>query len=170
MRGNYYHARNCLAIPNLLNSAEKPCWRSHIALPCDGCQLQSPLLAQTIAGMDNQSQTAASPLNPFGPGTMVVATLANPREKFWGAILSLNAEGLRLRGIELPSFEALVALVKDGEPFSLGVVFFPMPPVERMELDLPDGNIPSLSQRFTAKAGLDPVTLLRSSSPVDVAK
>jgi hypothetical protein len=27
-----------------------------------------------------------------------------------------------------------------------------------------------LSQRFTAKTGLDPVTLLRSSSPVDVAK
>jgi hypothetical protein len=42
--------------------------------------------------------------------------------------------------------------------------------VERMELDLPDGNIPSLSQRFTAKTGLDPVTLLRSSSPVDAVK
>jgi hypothetical protein len=33
-----------------------------------------------------------------------------------------------------------------------------------MELDLPDGNIPSLSQRFTAKTGLDPVTLLQSDS------
>jgi len=91
---------------------------------------------------------------------MVVTTLGNPREKFWGAILSLSAEGLSLRGIELPSFEDLVAMVKDGEPFSLGVVFFPMHRVERMELDLPDGNIPSLSQRFTAKTGLDPVTLL----------
>src|SRR6201998_935279 len=109
-------------------------------------------------------------VHPFRPGTMVVTTLANPREKFWGAILSLSAEGLSLRGIELASFEDLVALVKDGEPFSLGVGFFPMPRVERMELDLPDGNIPSLSQRFTAKTGLDPVTLLRSSSPVDVAK
>ena len=97
---------------------------------------------------------------------MVVATVANPREKFWGAILSLSPEGLSLRGIELASFEDLVAMVKDGEPFSLGVVFFPMHRVERMELDLPDGNIPSLSQRFTAKTGLDPVTLLQSSSPV----
>lgn len=98
--------------------------------------------------------------NPFQPGTMVVVTLSNPREKLWGAILALSAEGLSMRGIELASFEDLVALVKDGEPFSLGVVFFPMHRVERMELDLPDGNIPSLSQRFTAKTGLDPANML----------
>ena len=95
---------------------------------------------------------------------MVVTTLAEPREKFWGAILSLSPEGLSLRGIELASFEDLVALIKDGEPFSLSVVFFPMHRVERMELDLPDGNIPSLSQRFTSKTGLDPVSLLRAES------
>ena len=91
---------------------------------------------------------------------MVVVTLSNPREKLWGAILALSPEGLSLRGIELASFEDLVALVKDGEPFSLGVVFFPMHRVERMELDLPDGNIPSLSQRFAAKTGLDPANML----------
>jgi hypothetical protein len=102
------------------------------------------------------------PSNPFQSGTMVVLTLANPREKFWGAILALTAEGLSLRGIELASFEDLVALIKEGEPFSLGVVFFPMHRVERMELDLADGNIPSLSQRFTSKTGLDPVTMLTS--------
>jgi len=99
-------------------------------------------------------------VSPFQPGTMVVVTLANPREKFWGAILALSTEGLSLRGIELASFEDLVALIKEGEPFSLGVVFFPMHRVERMELDLADGRIPSLSQRFTAKTGLNPVTML----------
>jgi hypothetical protein len=113
--------------------------------------------------MEKPSPPQAS-ANPFRPGIMVVATLGNPREKFWGAILALSAEGLSLRGIELASFEDLVALVKEGEPFSLGVVFFPMHRVERMELDLPDGNIPSLSQRFTAKTGLDPATLLRADS------
>src|SRR5580704_87735 len=101
--------------------------------------------------------------SPFHAGTMVVVTLANPREKFWGAILTLRMEGLSLRGIELASFEDLVALVKDGEPFSLGVVFFPMHRVERMELDLPDGSIPSLSQRFATKTGLDPATLLAAA-------
>src|SRR5579883_1586983 len=65
--------------------------------------------------MENPSPPAAA--SPFRPGTMVVVTLANPREKFWGAILALSPEGLSLRGIELASFEDLVALVKDGEPF-----------------------------------------------------
>lgn len=103
--------------------------------------------------------------SPFQAGTMVVVTLANPREKFWGAILALSAEGLSLRGIELASFEDLVVLVKESEPFSLGVVFFPMHRVERMELDLPDGSIPSLSQRFTAKTGLDSAALLAAAKP-----
>lgn len=91
---------------------------------------------------------------------MVVVTLGNPREKFWGAILALTPEGLSLRGAELASFEDLVAMVKDGEPFSPGVVFFPMHRLERMELDLPDGSLPSLSQRFAAKTGFDPAVLL----------
>ncbi|HXM62616.1 MAG TPA: hypothetical protein VN950_17285 [Terriglobales bacterium] len=98
--------------------------------------------------------------NPFRPGIMVLVTLGNPREKFWGAILSLSPEGLSLCGVELASFDDLVSLVKDGEPFSPGVVFVPMHRVERMELDLPDGNIPSLSQRFASKTGLDPAGVL----------
>jgi hypothetical protein len=104
--------------------------------------------------------SGSSGVGPFQPGTMVVATLGNPREKFWGVILSLTSEGLSLRGAELASFEDLVAMVKEGEPFSPGVVFFPMHRLERMELDLPDGSLPSLSQRFTEKTGLDPGVLL----------
>jgi hypothetical protein len=91
---------------------------------------------------DSLNQAAG---NPFRPGIMVLVTLGNPREKFWGAILSLTPEGLSLRGVEL---------------FSPGVVFLPMHRLERMELDLPDGSIPSLSQRFTSKTGLDPATVL----------
>ena len=98
--------------------------------------------------------------NPFRPGIMVLVTLGNPREKFWGAILSLTPEGLGLSGVELASFDDLVSLVKDGEPFSPGVVFFPMHRLERMELDLPDGSIPSLSQRFASKTGFDPAAVL----------
>ena len=117
-------------------------------------KLQSVAPMETIANVEQVRS-----LNPFQPGTMVVVTLAEPREKFWGAILALSVEGVSLRGIELASFEDLVALVKDGEPYSLSVVFFPMHRVERMELDLPDGSIPSLSQRFTAKTGLDPASM-----------
>ena len=85
---------------------------------------------------------------------MVLVTLGNPREKFWGAVLALTGEGLSLSGIELASFEGA------GDPPTSGVVFFPMHRIERMELDLPDGNIPSLFQRFTAKTGMDPAVVL----------
>jgi hypothetical protein len=94
---------------------------------------------------------------------MVVVTLGNPRDKFWGMILALAAEGLGVSGIELASFEDLVVMVKDGESFSPAVVFFPMHRIERIELDLPDGSLPSLSQRFSAKTGLDPAALLGSA-------
>lgn len=97
---------------------------------------------------------------PFLPGSMVVVTLGNPRDKFWGMVLALAAEGLNVSGIELASFEDLVVMVKDGESFTPAVVFFPMHRIERIELDLPDGSLPSLSQRFAAKTGIHPAALL----------
>lgn len=100
---------------------------------------------------------------PFLRGAMVVVTLGNPRDKFWGMILSLAPEGLSMTGIELASFEDLVVMVKDGESFTPAAVFFPMHRIERIELDLPDGSLPSLSQRFQAKTGLDPAVTLSSA-------
>jgi hypothetical protein len=91
---------------------------------------------------------------------LVIVTLCNPREKFWGMILSLAPEGLSLSGAELASFEDLTVMVKDGEPFTPAVVFFPMHRIERAELDLPDGSLPSLSQRFLAKTGREPSAAL----------
>jgi len=99
---------------------------------------------------------------PFRPGALVIATLANPREKFWGAILHLSTEGLSLRGVDVASFDNLASQIKSGEPFTSGVVFFPMHRVERIELDLPEGNILSLAQRFAEKTGQDPAPLLVS--------
>ena len=111
--------------------------------------------------MTNQHQAAPDAARaPFQPGAIVIATLCNPREKFWGMILALAPEGLSLGGIELASFEDLAVMVKDGEPFTPAVVFFPMHRIERVELDLPDGSLPSLSQRFFAKTGLQPADLL----------
>src|SRR6201997_4485030 len=103
---------------------------------------------------------------PFLPGALVIATLSNPREKFWGMILALAPEGLSLSGAELASFEDLAVMVRDGEPFTPAVVFFPMHRLERVELDLPDGSLPSLSQRFLAKTGLEPSAALAPRSVV----
>ena len=127
---------------------------------------RTPAVALPTLCSDNRIVPDANMSNtpdPFRPGTMVVVTLGNPREKLWGAILSITAEGLSLCGIELASFDDLVSMVKDGESFSPGVVFFPMHRVERMELDRPDGSIPSLSQRFTAKTGLQAADVLNPS-------
>jgi hypothetical protein len=103
---------------------------------------------------------------PFSQGALVIATLSNPREKFWGMILALTPAGLSLSGVELASFEDLAIMVRDGEPFTPAMVFFPMHRIERVELDLPDGNLPSLSQRFLSKTGLEPsAALAPASSP-----
>jgi hypothetical protein len=112
----------------------------------------------------NRSPTQSAH-GPFSAGTMVVVTLGNPRDKFWGMILALAPEGLSLSGAELASFEDLVLMVKDGDSFAPAVVFFPMHRIERIELDLSDGSLSSLSQRFTAKTGLTPQTALSSFTP-----
>lgn len=100
--------------------------------------------------------------DPFSPGALVIVTLAGPREKYWGAILHLSAKGISIRGIDVSSFDDLASQIKNGEPFTSGVIFFPMHRVERIELDLPEGNILSLSQRFAQKTGQDPAPLLVS--------
>jgi hypothetical protein len=100
---------------------------------------------------------------PFVPGALVILTLHNPREKFWGMILALTPEGFSLSGADLASFEDIAAMVKEGEPFTPAVVFFPMHRVERVDLDVSDGNLSSLAHRFHAKTGLDPATALLPS-------
>ncbi len=37
--------------------------------------------------------------------------------------------------------------------------------IERAELDLPDGSLPSLSQRFLSKTGLEPSVALALDQP-----
>jgi hypothetical protein len=117
--------------------------------------LQCSTVAATIYAVPNPIQDA-----PFHPGAMVVATLGNPREKVWGVVLALSPEGLSIGGVELSSFDDFVRMVKDGEPPSSGILFFPLHRIERVELDLPDGSLDSLSQRFQGRTGLDAATLL----------
>ena len=106
--------------------------------------------------------TQHEPASPFRPGAIVIATLSNPREKFWGAILQLSTVGLSMRGVDLSSFDIFIGQIRDGEPFAAGVMFFPMHRVERLELDLPEGTLPSLAQRFAQKTGQDPAPVLVS--------
>ena len=144
---------------------------NHIPFPMfldPSCKVQcSPATIACVKKVDERDAPAAGDENPFQPRTMVVLTLGNPREKFWGVLLALSPEGVSLCGIELASFEDLVSMIKEGEQVSPGVVFFPTHRMERMELDLPDGNISSLCQRFAAKTGLDPVAVFARHQAVE---
>jgi hypothetical protein len=130
---------------------------------CTNDRREATIPAVQISSQRNSSTHRGE--HPFAPGAIVIVTLGNPRDKFWGAVVALTPEGISLCGIELASFEDFVSLVKDGEPFSPGIVFFPMHRVERMELDMPDAGIPSLSQRFARNTGRDPAALLVQQTP-----
>jgi len=98
----------------------------------------------------------------FKAGAVVVATLSNPREKFWGVILALSAAGLTTRAIELASFEDSANMVRGGESFVPSALFFPMHRVERIEIDQTQGSIISLAQRFESRTGLPAEDLFAS--------
>lgn len=102
---------------------------------------------------------AAAAHGPFYTGAMVLLALGDPREKFWGQLLTLSEAGISLRGIDLESFDDSAAMIKAGEPFTPTTVFFPMHRVERMELDVHAGSLPSLCERFRVQTGRDPVRL-----------
>jgi hypothetical protein len=89
--------------------------------------------------------------DPFCHGTIVLITLNHPREKYWGSVIAISTAGISLRGIDLNSFDDFVRQVNAGEPVAPHVVFFPMHRVERMEADMRNGEIPSMSERFENK-------------------
>ena len=90
----------------------------------------------------------------------MLVTLQSPREKFWGAMLSLAPAGVALRGISLVSFEDFARQLRAGESALPLTLFFPMHRVERIELDTDLGDVPSLSRRFEEISGLAAQKLL----------
>jgi len=95
----------------------------------------------------------------FRPGAIVLLTLLSPREKFWGALLAVNSAGIFIRGIPLESFDDFISQLRAEEATAPSTVFFPMHRVERMEMDLSGGSVPSLSERFEQKTGIVPAQL-----------
>jgi hypothetical protein len=87
-------------------------------------------------------------------GQLVLVTLQNPREKFWGILVALTPAGASLRGVDLQSFDDFTQQVKSGEATTASLVFFPMHRVQRIEVDGRTGELPSLAEQFAAKTGL----------------
>ena len=97
--------------------------------------------------------SSAPPAPAFRPGALVLITLNTPREKFWGALLEVTPAGVSVRGVDLNSLDDFARQIRAGDPAMPAAVFFPMHRIERMELDVRAGEIPSLGERFEAKAG-----------------
>jgi len=91
----------------------------------------------------------------LGPGQPVLAYLREPQEKLWGILRSLDGSGLVLEGIDLTSFDDWIAQIERGEESAVGpsVVFVPALRLEKILLDRPSGELPSLAQRFQQRTG-----------------
>jgi methylmalonyl-CoA epimerase len=89
------------------------------------------------------------------PGAAILAYLREPQEKLWGVLRSLDAAGATLEALDLASFDDWCAQVERGDESVVGpsVVFVPMSRVEKLLLDRPSGNLPSLVQRFESRTG-----------------
>ena len=89
------------------------------------------------------------------PNSIVIVSLHTPKEKLWGSLVSMNASGVTVRGIDLNSFDDFIRQVMDpeGERIGLPTLFFPMQRIERIALDEPHGSIPSLSGAIRAARG-----------------
>lgn len=87
--------------------------------------------------------------------SMVIVSLHDPKERFWGQLVALSEAGITVRGIDLNSFDDFIRQVRNPEEESVGLatIFYPMRRVERIALDEPKGAIPSLSQTFERQVG-----------------
>ncbi|HZU29986.1 MAG TPA: hypothetical protein VFB79_02655 [Candidatus Angelobacter sp.] len=98
-------------------------------------------------------------------GQLVMVTLQNPREKFWGVLTAITPAGASLRGVDLMSLEHFTQTVKSGEAISPTDVFFPMHRVQRIEVDGSSGELPSLAEQFKSKTGVDVRKLFQEPLP-----
>ncbi len=88
--------------------------------------------------------------------SIVIVSLASPKEKIWGQLISLDAAGVTVRGMDLGSFDDFLRqiLAQEESTVGLATVFYPMHRVERIARDEPSGVIPSIADRFRKKIGM----------------
>lgn len=89
-------------------------------------------------------------------GEAAVIVLHSPREKLLGIIDEIGPSGIHIRAIDLSYFDDWCRAIASGEPhLSMTNYFFPMWRVERVTRDEADGTIPSMSEQFRQRTGLE---------------
>lgn len=87
-------------------------------------------------------------------GAVVIVSLGEPREKFWGVLDEINAAGVSLRGIDLNSYDELLRMLAKNETGIFpATVFFPLRRIERILLDEDSGYLPALHSQFAQRTG-----------------
>ena len=88
------------------------------------------------------------------PGAAILLVLHSPREKCWGLLSEISADGVFMRGLDLNAFDDWTRAVAHDEPFvGLTDLFFPMWRVERLTQDESTEGLPSLSEQFERRTG-----------------
>ena len=89
------------------------------------------------------------------PGSLVIAHLINPTEKFWGVLQELGVAGVMMRGLNVSSFDDWMAQAvrKGDQTLGLSTMFVPLFRVERIFLDEAVGEVDSYRQRFHQRVG-----------------
>lgn len=100
-------------------------------------------------------------------GSFVIMHLQNPREKFWGMLVELNAAGVTLYGLDLNSFEDWTRMVaSNGRNIGMTAMFLPMWRIERVSLDQTIDDILSLQAQFEIRVGVPVRHYLEGVMPV----
>ena len=90
----------------------------------------------------------------FQSGDTIHIVLHSPREKLLGILDEISPAGIALRGLDLGYFDDWVAsIVAQEQHLPMNDYFFPMWRVERVTLDEPSGEIPSMSKQFENRTG-----------------
>ena len=99
-------------------------------------------------------------------GSFVIIHLQNPREKFWGMLVDLNAAGATLCGLDLNSFEDWMRMVaSNGRNIGMTAMFLPMWRIERISLDQTVDDLLSLQAQFEVRVGVPVRQYLEGNLP-----
>jgi hypothetical protein len=89
-------------------------------------------------------------------GESVVIILQNPREKIVGILHEINTSGVMVRGVDLQYFDDWTRSIANSEPYlPMQDYFFPMWRVERISRDESSFEMPSMTEQFRQRTGLD---------------
>lgn len=98
----------------------------------------------------------------LGFGSPVILYLQNPKEKVWGLLISLEASGVVVRGLDLQTFDDWMRQEARNADRDLGpcTLFYPMHRIERVERDETIGPVPGYADRFSREVGRSPEQVL----------